>query len=376
MPSVAGFLPSTHGLPFTNAWPSQAIVAVDVPPFGQVDIGDARNGLCGGMVFNVRDFFEAGQVPPDAPQPTQGQPYFGYIVRRLIDSFDIPRGVLRYLEWMNTPDHDTGIGPFVRRGVAWRTIVDELPKISGDIDAGHPSPLGLVAAQSLNPVDLGKNHVVLAYGYNLVGSTMTLRVYDPNRGRNDNVTMSLDVSNPTHTTPINHTVHLGDPIRGFFRLDYSPVDPSVVQNRQNDWRWCRKCGGLFWAGGQSAAGACPAEGAHEKGGSGEYTLTHNMPSAPGQHDWRYCRRCGGLFWANGQAASGTCPAGGQHVRDSSGDYALVADSSGGSGQNDWRRCHKCAGLFWAGAQDSVGVCPARGQHERGTSSDYALEHLG
>jgi hypothetical protein len=184
------------------------------------------------------------------------------------------------------------------------------------------------------------------------------------------------VRNPTRATTINHTIRIDDPIRGFFRLDYSPVDPSVVQNRQSDWRWCRKCAGLFWAAGQSTAGTCPAGEAHEKATGGDYTLTRNMPDAPGQHDWRYCHRCSGLFWASEQAASGTCPAGGQHAQDGSGDYALLMDAAGAAGQNDWRRCHKCAALFWSGAQAAVGVCPARGQHERGTSGDYTLEHLG
>src|SRR5437870_3592169 len=137
MPLVPNFMPSINGLPFRNSWPPQPDIVVDVPPFGQVAIGDASNGLCGGMVFTVRDVFEAGQPPLTDPQPSQGQPLFDYIVRRLFDSFNLPGGVLKYMEWMNTPDHDTGLGPFVRRGLAWRTIMDEYPRVQADIDSGH-----------------------------------------------------------------------------------------------------------------------------------------------------------------------------------------------------------------------------------------------
>ena len=41
-------------------------------------------------------------------------------------------------------------------------------------------PLGPVTVHSTNPLDLGMNHQVLAYGYELDGTALTLRVYDPN----------------------------------------------------------------------------------------------------------------------------------------------------------------------------------------------------
>jgi len=56
-------------------------------------------------------------------------------------------------------------------------------------------------------------------------------------------------------------------------------DPSAPG--QQDWRWCHKCQGLFFSGGNELVGACPAGDQHEKGRSGNYTLVHNDPSAPG-----------------------------------------------------------------------------------------------
>ena len=53
---------------------------------------------------------------------------------------------------------------------------------------------------------------------------------------------------------------------------------------QSDWRWCHKCQGLFFSGGQSTVGTCPAGGQHEKTISGDYTLTHNSPGFHGPRD--------------------------------------------------------------------------------------------
>jgi hypothetical protein len=112
------------------------------------------------------------------------------------------------------------------------TIIDEWPAIKADIDAGHPSPLGLVTIYSINPADLGFNHQVFAYGYDLDDSNnLTLYVYDPNTSTAsaDNITISLPIGNPSHSTPITHNVAIGKPIRGFFRVDYTAHDPSYLE---------------------------------------------------------------------------------------------------------------------------------------------------
>jgi hypothetical protein len=87
---VAGFLPSINGLAFTNDWPSEPDVEIDVPRFGKVAIGNASNGLCGGMVFTVLDVFVGDGPPLTAPRPDPGSPLYTYIVGRLFDSFDLP----------------------------------------------------------------------------------------------------------------------------------------------------------------------------------------------------------------------------------------------------------------------------------------------
>lgn len=231
---VPGFTPSVNGLHFTNSFPSEPDLSFDLPGVGRIAIGDASNGLCGGMVSTVRDVFETPGLAPvaDVAQPAPGSPLFRYIVDRLIASFDIPHlGFMKYYEWMLTPDGDAAWPPLItRRGVAWKTIVEEWPgRIQPELDAGRLCCLGLVTVASPNPGELGHNHQVMAYGYDLdAAGNLELHIYDPNTApdRADEVTISLNLLDPEHATPIRHNVGIGLPIRGFFRTDYSYRNPT------------------------------------------------------------------------------------------------------------------------------------------------------
>ena len=46
-----------------------------------------------------------------------------------------------------------------------------------------------------------------------------------------------------------------------------------VPKTQADWRWCKKCEGLFFAG-RPTKGVCPAGGEHTTQGSGKYEVIH------------------------------------------------------------------------------------------------------
>ena len=63
---VPGFLPSTSGLHFPNFFPHEPEIEVKLPLGHSLQLGDAANGLCGGMVFVVRDYYEARQPAPNA----------------------------------------------------------------------------------------------------------------------------------------------------------------------------------------------------------------------------------------------------------------------------------------------------------------------
>jgi hypothetical protein len=200
---VPGFLPSTCGFRFTNSFSRQPLLRL---PLG--GIGDASRGLCGGMVFATRDLYERGQRPPeDAEPPDHPSPLFGYLVRRLFDSFHLPWGPLRYYRWMAADD-----GALLRHSAR-----REWPRVRGELDAGRPTALGLIRPRSRDPFRLGENHQVLAYGYGLdeASGWLVLAIYDPNHGRRDDVTLELNLREPL--APRSST---GDRFRGFVHTPY------------------------------------------------------------------------------------------------------------------------------------------------------------
>src|SRR6059036_1583512 len=85
---VGGFAPSTSGFRFPNLFPHVPVRQIGIPGVVSVPIGDASNGLCGGMVFAARDYFEAGRTPPADTTPPGDGPLFDYLVDRLFDIFD------------------------------------------------------------------------------------------------------------------------------------------------------------------------------------------------------------------------------------------------------------------------------------------------
>jgi hypothetical protein len=98
---VPGFQPSTSGLHFVNYYPHEPTLTITLPSGRVLPMGDAANGLCGGMVFAVVDFFQAGRpVPPETGPPAAGSPLYQFIVKRLFDSFNLPVGIGRYLALM------------------------------------------------------------------------------------------------------------------------------------------------------------------------------------------------------------------------------------------------------------------------------------
>jgi hypothetical protein len=226
--AVRGFLPSRSGFRFSNSFARGPLRFIGIPGVLRIPIGDASNGLCGGMAFAARDYFEAGRPPPPDAAPPKSGPLFDYLVDRLLDSFNLPFGPGRYLELMNPvlPDGEPilrwlGMGP---HGRAWRMLQQEWPRIRGDLDAGRPSPLGLVMAKSLDPFDLKLNHQVLAYGYEIEGDRLKLRLYDPNQPRRDDVVLSLSIANPRTSAGVLLSP-TGRPVYSFFRVDYRPSTP-------------------------------------------------------------------------------------------------------------------------------------------------------
>ena len=223
---VGDFTPSTRGLHFTNYFPHEPEITVPLPGGRTLGLGDAANGLCGGMVFAVCDFFTANHpIPPDTDPPAAQSPLYQFIVKRLLDSFNLPFGIVRYLELMQPAFPDVGIG-FGLPSRASIMVNQEWPRVQRGLDAGQLVPLGLVTVKSDQPEDLCKNHQVLAYGYDLDGSDLTLYIYDPNWRDRDDVTLRLNVGNAHAAVPLTYSPT--EAMYCFFETPYTAVEPPAL----------------------------------------------------------------------------------------------------------------------------------------------------
>jgi len=137
LPSPAPFSASANGFAFANRWPHVPPLRFRVggPVPVELAIGDAANGLCGGMAFAALDLWFAGiPAPPDPEPPVEGSRAFRYLVRRQLDSFELGRAPAR----------------FYLLGAPWRSaearsrevLARELPRVRRELVAGRPVALG------------------------------------------------------------------------------------------------------------------------------------------------------------------------------------------------------------------------------------------
>jgi len=143
--------------------------------------------------------------------------------------------------------------------------------------------------------------------------------------------------------------------------------------KQNGWRWCHKCQGLFFSGNPSQ-GACPTGGAHDASQSGHYAVLFGDSLPGAQSAWRWCHKCQGFFYS-GNVSQGACPASGAHDASKSGHYSLQFGDNVSSTQSGWRWCFKCQGLFFAGNPDK-GTCSGGGKHDPSKSGHYGVPWEG
>ena len=215
---VPGFRPESNGLRFANAFPHQADVSVDLPPpFGRIALGDAANGLCGGMSCTVADLFKIGSPPPEDPDPPAGgTERFDYLVHRQIDTLDLGRLPARFLSLMSPArprrQGEPGLGDS-RTNVM---VASEWPAIRADLDRGDLAMVGLVKVVSADPRQLNHNHQVLAYGYELEGADLQLLILDPNYPRRE-LRLGIDPSDAMGETAVTYGTS-----------DGAVADPSVV----------------------------------------------------------------------------------------------------------------------------------------------------
>jgi hypothetical protein len=217
--TVAGFLPSVQGFHFANAWPSGPTVR-----FGPLDprwigIGDAADGLCGGMVYTVGDLFAAGvAMVPDREPPANGSARFRAIVRRQIESLAFLTVPVRF--WLRS-----ALGGSLAGDRARATFDREWPKAKALIDAGQVAMIGLIRVASANPMTLTRNHQVMAWGYGEDGRGVALLLYDPNWPDRDDVTITIQLDPALRPSGLSQST--GEPLLGWFVLPYSPAEPRA-----------------------------------------------------------------------------------------------------------------------------------------------------
>jgi hypothetical protein len=193
-----GFLPSKHGFPFPNWFaPGRRVLGPVRYPGG---------GVCGGMVFTALDHFLAG-APLPAGDPDDLLPH---LWRRLLASWNLPFGVLRYYDWQRRPQQRVN-----------ELTAAEWPRIKACLDAGLPAPLGLVQADGWHPRRLPLHHQALAVGYELDGDAVTLGCYDPNWPGDDTLTLAVDLT--AARPPAGG--HAGPDLRGLFLTEYRRAEP-------------------------------------------------------------------------------------------------------------------------------------------------------
>jgi hypothetical protein len=215
---IDGFLPSRHGFHFANAWPHGPTVKIGPVDPRWIGIGDAADGLCGGMVYTAADLFIAGvPVPPDREPFPNGSPRFRAIVRRQVESLYWLTVPLRY--WLRS-----ALGGSFGGDRAKATLDREWPKAKAELDAGRVALIGLIRVASANPGALTRNHQVMAYGYAEDGRGVTLDLYDPNWPDRDDVTITIHLDPALRPTGLSQST--GEPLLGWFVLPYSSIRPT------------------------------------------------------------------------------------------------------------------------------------------------------
>lgn len=122
-------------------------------------------------------------IAADRVAPANGSPLFRAVVRRQILS----------LRWLTVPWRFWRAAMQPEDVLARRSLGTEWPRIRAELDAGRLAHVGLIRHHGWNPMELSRDHQVLAYGYALdpAGGAITLRLYDPNWPNRDDVSVTL-----------------------------------------------------------------------------------------------------------------------------------------------------------------------------------------
>ncbi|MCL4506978.1 MAG: hypothetical protein M1434_10595 [Chloroflexi bacterium] len=210
------FDPTRNGYKFANVFDN----SIKIPGVGNVAFAAGR---CGGMAFTSLDYYFAGAAIPDTgTNPPGDNTSLGqFILQRQIASFFLPSAV-KFFQWSALPDNPP---PFIRP-IADISRDQEFARITASIDANQPISLGLVAAQGLSIDQLGRNHQVVATGYDMQpGGVSSIFIYDVNFPGTENVIQVDAASNAFPERSASGSVV--STWRAFFVQDYYRQTPPV-----------------------------------------------------------------------------------------------------------------------------------------------------
>lgn len=209
------FRPSIHGWHFSNmTWPRVPNAEIDLGLF-KIPIGNASQGMCGGMVYSAIDYYMRHREIPEIRTNPESfmDPYFAFISTRLYDSFHLPTGPLNTYIPYTSADFPPQSRPAV--------TIKGIPHIRARIAAGTPVALGLIGAVSNDLINaLADNHQVLAYSYSRSGAHVRLGIYDPDLDDVDDLYLDLDAES-MNVLALDHNTSMAN-IHMFFDTDYSP----------------------------------------------------------------------------------------------------------------------------------------------------------
>jgi hypothetical protein len=215
MPADA-FLPSRHGFAFANTF------EIPSSPFGFGAPVAGSFGLCAGIAWAALDRYFAGRRVETAPEPPgPGVPLYAELLRRHANALGCA-SVAKLTRWQQLPDEGRPGAPGLRERsrAEWRRLRRRL-------DAGEPVLVVLILAAGpyANPTT---NHMVLVYGYDVDrrAGRVALRVYDPNRPRNNGVRLVFRTRG--RRLPLEARLAVDTRVRGFYAVAYDRPRPAPL----------------------------------------------------------------------------------------------------------------------------------------------------
>jgi hypothetical protein len=206
------FDPKDDGFRFENSFDFPVLFNMNLSFPAFKAIGDIVYGLCGGMCCAALDYHLAGKpVPTESEVNNISLKLFRYLWVRQLNT--LSTSVLEKL--FSWAIQDT-------RALHKKITKDEVPAVKLSIDSGTPCVLVLVRSRGI--LKMTENHQVLAVGYSFDPATsdMSIQLYEPNYpGKVPELTMNL--SRPSSGIKLAQST--GEPLRGFFKIDYNQVTP-------------------------------------------------------------------------------------------------------------------------------------------------------